>query len=156
MVTQDEKTLYSDCCQYALKYISRFPKTEKELKIKLQQKWYTEDSIGYTMHYLKEKWFADDRVFIESYVRSELVNKWKPVLNIRAKLHQKWADKDLVAEILKEYEEDISTGVAQKIRKQIDSYKKKWVEWFDIIHKLMRKWYNLDDIKAVIESGSED
>ena len=155
MVTQDEKTLYSDCCQYALKYISRYPKTEKELKIKLQQKWYNEDSIWYTMNYLKEKWFADDRVFVESYVRSELVNKWKPIISVRAKLHQKWADKDLVSEILKDYEEDISTGVAQKIRKQIDAYKKRWVEWFDIIHKLMRKGYNLDDIKAVIEKGNE-
>jgi SOS response regulatory protein OraA/RecX len=108
------------------------------------------------MVYLKEKWFADDRVFIESYVRSELVNKWKPILNIRAKLHQKWADKDLVVEILKDYEDDISSGVAKKIRKQIDSYKNKWVEWFDIIHKLMRKWYNLDDIKAVIEKWNKE
>lgn len=155
MVTQDEKTLYSDCCQYALKYISRFPKTEKELKIKLQQKWYNEDVIWYTMDYLKEKWFADDKLFIESYVRSELVNKWKPIINIRAKLYHKWADKDLVNEILKDYEEDIATGIAQKIRKQIDSYKKKWVEWFDIIHKLMRKGYRLDDIKDVIKKWNE-
>jgi SOS response regulatory protein OraA/RecX len=55
MVTQEDKTLYSDCCQYALKYISRYPKTEKELKIKLQQKGYNENSISYTMTYLKEK-----------------------------------------------------------------------------------------------------
>jgi hypothetical protein len=38
MVTNDEKTLYSDCCQYAIKYISKYPKTEKELSAKLYQK----------------------------------------------------------------------------------------------------------------------
>jgi SOS response regulatory protein OraA/RecX len=38
MVTKDDKTLYSKCCQYALKYISLYPKTEKELTVKLQQK----------------------------------------------------------------------------------------------------------------------
>ncbi len=133
MVTQEEKTFYSDCCQYALKYISRYPKTEKELKIKLQQKGYNSDEIRYTMEYLKAKKFADDRVFAESYIRSELVNKWKPVIVIRNKLYQKWVDKTLINEIIKEYEQDVQSGIFQKIRKEIDSYKRKWVDWFDII-----------------------
>jgi len=53
MLTKEERTLYSDCCQYALKYISRYPKTEKELEIKLQQKGYNSEEINYTMEYLK-------------------------------------------------------------------------------------------------------
>ena len=156
MVTQDEKTLYSDCCQYALKYISRYPKTEKELKVKLLQKWYTEDSIWYTMDYLKAKWFADDKIFVDSYIRSELINKGKPIINVCTKLYQKWVDKTLVNDTLKEYADDIAIGIATKIRKQIDSYKNKWVDWFDIIQKLMRKWYLLDDIKSVINADKYD
>ncbi len=151
MATQEEKTLYSDCCQYALKYISVYPKTEKELRIKLQQKWYNSDEIRYTMDYLKSKKFADDRVFAESYIRSELVNKWKPVIAVTNKLYQKWVDKKLINEVIKDYQEDISVGVFQKIRKEIDSYKKRWVDWFDIIQKLMRKGYRLEDIKTVIK-----
>ena len=154
MINQEEKTLYSDCCQYALKYISVYPKTEKELRIKLQQKWYNSDEIKYTMEYLKGKKFADDRVFVESYVRSELVNKWKPVIVVRNKLYQKWVDKDLINEVIKEYEQDVLSGIFQKIRKEIDSYKKKWVDWFDIIQKLMRKGYKLEDIKTVIKLSS--
>jgi len=152
MVTKEEKTLYSSCCQYALKYISRYPKTEKELRIKLQQKWYNSDEIRYTMDYLKSKNFVDDSLFAESYVRSELVNKWKPVIIIRNKLYQKWVDKSLINEIINEYEEDILVGIFQKIKKEIDNYKKKGVDWFDIIQKLMRKWYRLDDIKEVIKN----
>lgn len=152
MVTQDEKTLYSDCCQYAIKYISRYPKTEKELRIKLQQKWYNEDEVRYTMDYLKKKWFADDKVFVESYIRSELVNKWKPIINVRNKLYHKWVDKSLVNEILEEYKSEIEKWIYKKIRKEIDAYKRKGVEWFDIIQKIMRKWYRLDDIKEVINN----
>jgi len=152
MVTQDEKTLYSDCCQYAIKYISRYPKTEKELRIKLQQKWYNEDEVRYTMDYLKKKWFADDKVFVESYIRSELVNKWKPIINVRNKLYHKWVDKSLVNEVLEEYKSEIEKWIYKKIRKEIDAYKRKGVEWFDIIQKIMRKWYRLDDIKEVINN----
>lgn len=152
MVTKEEKTLYSDCCQYALKYISRYPKTDKELRIKLQQKWYNSEKIRYTMDYLKSRNFVDDRLFVESYIRSELINKWKPVIVIRNKLYQKWVDKNLINELMKEHEQDVLSGIFQRIRKEIDSYKKKWIDWFDIIQKLMRKGYRLEDIKTVIKS----
>ncbi len=155
MTSKEEKTLYSDCCQYALKYISVYPKTEKELRVKLQQKWYNTDQIRYTMDYLKDKKFADDRVFVDSYIRSELVNKWKPIINITNKLYQKGVDKSLVNEMMKQYQDDILTGIYQKIEKEIESYKRKWVEWFDIIYKIMRKWYKLEDIKKVIENKNK-
>jgi regulatory protein len=153
MVTSDDKTLYSECCQYAIKYISRYPKTEKELSAKLYQKWFNSDQIRYTMDYLKKKKFADDHVFAESYVRSELVNKWKPIIAVRTKLIQKWVDKKIIDSVLSQYESDIKWGIKDRIQKEISNYKKKWVEWFDIIQKLMRKWYPLDEIKKVIIEG---
>ncbi|HRX63690.1 MAG TPA: regulatory protein RecX [Candidatus Absconditabacterales bacterium] len=155
MLTKNDKTLYSDCCQYAIKYISRYPKTEKELRIKLQQKGYDSQQIKYTMDCLKEKGFIDDRIFVESYIRSELVNKGKPIINVRQKLYLKGVDKSLVEEVLKEYQEDILSGIYRKIRKEIESYKKKGVEGFDIIQKLMRKGYKIDDIKYTINEFSE-
>ena len=106
------------------------------------------------MDYLKKKRFADDRIFVESYVRSELVNKWKPVIAVRTKLIQKWADKKLIDEVISEYKNDITWWIKEKIQKEIENYKRKWVEWFDIIQKLMRKWYQLDEIKRVIQSNN--
>jgi SOS response regulatory protein OraA/RecX len=41
-------------------------------------------------------------------------------------------------------------GIEGRIKREIEQYKKRWVEWFDIIQKLMRKGYKLDDIKRVI------
>lgn len=153
MVSSDDKTLYSDCCQYALKYISKFPKTEKELAAKLYQKWFNSDQVRYTMDYLKKKRFADDHVFAESYVRSELVNKGKPVIAVRTKLIQKWVDKKIIDELISDYQQDIAWWIKEKILKEIENYKRKWVEWFDIIQKLMRKWYQLDEIKKVIQNN---
>ena len=153
MVSSDDKTLYSDCCQYALKYISKFPKTEKELSAKLYQKWFNSDQVRYTMDYLKKKRFADDHVFAESYVRSELVNKGKPVIAVRTKLIQKWVDKKIIDEVISDYQQDIAWWIKEKILKEIENYKRKWIEWFDIIQKLMRKWYQLDEIKKVINNN---
>lgn len=139
------------CLDYALHYISRYPKTEKELKVQLMQKWYFSDDIQKTMDFLKEKNFLNDRMFIESYVRSELMNKGKPPIAIIKKLQEKGADKHLIMEVMKEYEEDINTWVKERIKKEIASYKKRGEEWFDIIQKLMRKGYRLGDIKDVIK-----
>lgn len=144
------------CLDYALHYISRYPKTERELKIQLMQKWYFSDDINKAMDFLKEKNFVNDRMFVESYVRSELINKGKPSIAIIQKLQEKGADKHLIIQVIKEYEEDINSGVKERIKKEIASYKKRGEEWFDIIQKLMRKWYRLWDIKDVIKGNEKN
>ncbi|HCY21660.1 TPA: hypothetical protein DIC40_07630 [Patescibacteria group bacterium] len=77
------------CLDYALHYISRYPKTESELKIKLMQKGYFSNDIEKAMNILKEKKFLSDELFVESYVRSELMNKGKPPIAIIKKLQEK-------------------------------------------------------------------
>jgi len=43
------------CLDYAMDYIYRFPKTEKELKVQLTKKGYYEDDIEETMEELKRR-----------------------------------------------------------------------------------------------------
>lgn len=140
------------CYDYALEYISRYPKTEKDLKIKLYQKWYETDDVARTIEVLKKKKYVDDKMFTEMYVRSDVVKKWKPSLALRKKLEMKWIDRGILDDVFRENEADMQEGIETKIKKDIEQYKKKWVEWFDIIQKLMRKWYKLADIKKVIEN----
>ncbi|AHB41586.1 Regulatory protein RecX [candidate division SR1 bacterium RAAC1_SR1_1] len=140
------------CLDYALHYISRYPKTESELKIKLMQKGYFSNDIEKAMNILKEKKFLSDELFVESYVRSELMNKGKPPIAIIKKLQEKGADKHLIMKIIKQNEEDVNSGVRERIKKEIASYKKRGEEGFDIIQKLMRKGYRLGDIKDVINN----
>lgn len=143
------------CYDYAINYIYRFPKSEHELKAKLLQKGYFSDEVNNTIEKLKTKWYVDDKMFAESYIRSEVINKWKPVIRLMRKLHDKWIDQDLVKNVLKEFEEEINEWLNEKIQKEITNYKRKWVEWFDIIQKLLRKGYKLDDIKNVIQTKKE-
>ena len=77
------------CLDYALNYIYRFPKTEKELRIQLYTKGYSTNEIDSTMAEFKKKNYVNDTKFAESYIRSEVVNKGKPAIRIIQKLYQK-------------------------------------------------------------------
>lgn len=140
------------CLDYALKYIYRYPKTEKELRIQLYMKWYPTSEVDQAIAELKKKNYVNDAMFAESYIRSEVVNKWKPSIRIVQKLQQKGVPPDIIKETLQKHEEDMHEGIHEKIKREIQAYKKKNVDGFDIIQKLMRKWYKLQDIKNVIEN----
>lgn len=145
-----------ECLDYALKYIHRFPKTEKELVIKLYQKWFWTIDVKKVIDNFKDKWYVDDLKFTEGYIRSESINKWKPLLLVMRKLEDKWVDKLTIKNVAKSFEDEINEWVRSKIKKWIEGYKRKWIDGFDIIQKLMRKWYKLDDIKYVIEKYNQN
>ena len=140
------------CFDYALKYIYRFPKTEKELRIQLYTKGYPTSDVDRTIEEFKKKNYVNDTMFAESYIRSEVVNKGKPAIRIIQKLQQKWVPQEIIREVLKKYENEMGEGTLQKIKKEIQAYKRRDVDGFDIIQKLMRKGYKLQDIKKVIEN----
>lgn len=140
------------CFDYALKYIYRFPKTEKELRIQLYTKGYPTSDVDRTIEEFKKKNYVNDTMFAESYIRSEVVNKGKPAIRIIKKLQQKGVPQEIIREVLKKYENEMGEGTLQKIKKEIQAYKRKDVDGFDIIQKLMRKGYKLADIKHVIEN----
>jgi len=140
----------SKCYFYTLNYISRYPKTEKELRIKLLEKWFISKEIENTVDFMKYKWYVDDRNFASMYLNSEVVRKGKPLFMVQQKLFQKWIDKEITDELKKEYEEDLKTGMKEKISNEIRKMKQKDMDWFDIIQKLMRRWYHIDMIKTVI------
>lgn len=139
------------CLDYALHYISRFPKTEKELRIQLMTKWYVSLDIDKAMAFLKEKKFVDDRLFTEAYLRSECARKGKPTIAVTQKLREKGVSKDTIQAISRSMEQEIQEWIYKKIKKDIEVCKKRWEEGFDIIQRLMKKWYRLDDIKKVIK-----
>ena len=140
------------CFDYALKYIYRFPKTEKELRIQLYMKWYPTSDVDQTIAELKKKKYVNDEMFAESYIRSEVVNKGKPAIRIIQKLQQKGVPQEIVREVLKKYEVEMWEGTLAKIKKEIQAYKRRDIDGFDIIQKLLRKWYKLWDVKSVIEN----
>ena len=144
------------CYEYAIVVIWKYPKTEKELRIKMYQQGYDSETVSRTLHKLKEDNFVNDELFAESYINSEVIKKWKPLLVISQKLELRGIDKSIINKLSHELSEDIQDWVLRWIEKEINQYKKKWVDGFDIIQKLMRKGYRLWDIKKVIKGNAED
>ena len=136
---------------YAIWYLSRYPKTEQEIRIILYKKWYNSEDISHCMDVLKKNDFINDEKFTESFLYSEVEKKWRPLFIIKQKLIQRWIDKWLLARKISEQQEELTEWMRKAIRKELDIYKNKWVDGFDSIQKLMRRGYQLADIKAVIK-----
>jgi regulatory protein len=137
--------------EYVMRYLEKYPKTEQELRIKLFQKGYNTEQIERTFVALRKQGRIDDKKYAEAYLNSQIANKGKPMYIIKQKLKQKGIQENMINEYIKKNEKDLQEGIYEKIRKDIKQYKQKGVEWFDIIQKLMKKGYKLDDIKSVIE-----
>lgn len=142
--------------EYALNLLSRFPKTEKELRIKMYQKGYDSETVTVTLERLKKENYLNDALFAESYFNSEVIRKGKPLFLIRQKLEMKGIDPKILDQLSYELADEIQEGVEQGILKAIDAYKKKWVDGFEIIQKVMRKGYKLSDIKKVIKDHTTE
>ena len=143
------------CYEYAIWVIGKYPKTEKELRIKMYQQWYDSEIVSRTLEKLKQDNFVNDELFAESYINSEVIRKGRPLIVITQKLEMRGIDKSIISKVVHEAWEDIENWTLQWIQKEINQYKKKWVDGFDIIQKLMRKWYRLWDIKRVIKGKEE-
>ena len=143
------------CYEYAIWVIGKYPKTEKELRIKMYQQWYDTETVNRTLEKLKKDNFVNDELFAESYINSEVIRKWRPLIVITQKLEMRGIDKAIISKVVHDAWDDIEDWILQGIDKEIKQYKKKWVDWFDIIQKLMRKWYRLWDIKRVIKWKEE-
>lgn len=143
------------CYEYAIWVIGKYPKTEKELRIKMYQQGYDSETVWRTLEKLKKDNFVNDELFAESYINSEVIRKGRPLIVITQKLEMRGIEKDIISKVIHDAWEGIESWILQWIEKEINQYKKKGVDWFDIIQKLMRKWYRLWDIKKVIKSREE-
>ena len=141
---------------YAIWYLSRYPKTEQEIRIILYKKWYNSEDIQHCLEVLKKNDFINDEKFAESFLYSEVEKKWRPLFIIKQKLIQRGIDKWLLAKKVSENQEELTNWMRKAIKKEIEIYKRKWVDWFDSIQKLMRRWYQLADIKVVIKEWAEN
>ncbi|MFC2495345.1 MAG: regulatory protein RecX [Candidatus Absconditicoccaceae bacterium] len=144
------------CYEYAIGIITKYPKTEKELRIKLYQQGYDSEMVLRTLEKLKSENFVNDLLFAESYLNSEVMKKGKPLFIIKKKLELKGIDKQLLNKLSDKYAEDIQEGILQGIQREIRNYKKRGTDGFEIIQKLMRKGYKLSDIKKVIKENTKE
>lgn len=134
-----------------MSYLSKYPKTLQEIRILLYRKGYTSEQINATLETLSKNNFINDNKFAESYLYSEVVKKGKPVFLIKQKLLQKGIDKKLIEELIDKMKPEINQGILAQIDKELTNYKKKGIDGFEAIQKLIRKGYRIQDIKDSIK-----
>ena len=116
------------CYEYAMDVLSKYPKTEKELRIKMYQHGYDSQMVMKTLEKLKVENFLNDKMFAESYLNSEVMRKGKPLFLVQQKLTMKGIDPKIIAELSNQFAEDIQEGIENRIQKEINQYKKKGVD----------------------------
>lgn len=90
------------CVYQALRYLSRRPHLQNELKLKLRRKQFSENIIDQTIEYLQNKNYLDDLSFITSFIDEQIqLRKSGPQL-IRKKLFEKGAPAQVVDRMIEE------------------------------------------------------
>ncbi len=138
--------------EYAIHYLSRYPKTEKEMRLQLLKKWYSEDEIDKAIKWLKREKYIDDDLRAQMYLSSEVIRKWKPLWMVIKKLYSKGVPSEIIDKLVSQMEEDLQNWQIQKVTKEIDKLKQKWLDWFEIVKRLMGRGYKYDVLKKAIDN----
>lgn len=138
--------------EYAIHYLSRYPKTEKEMRLQLLKKWYSEDEIDKAIKWLKREKYIDDDLRAQMYLSSEVIKKWKPLWMVIKKLYSKGVSSEIIDKLVSQMEEDLQNWQIQKVTKEIDKLKQKWLDWFEIVKRLMGRGYKYDVLKKAIDN----
>ena len=106
---------------YAIWYLSRYPKTEQETRIILYKKWYNSEEISHCMDVLKKNDFINDEKFAESFLYSEVEKKWRPLFIIKQKLIQRGIDKWKKEKKIAENQAELTNWMRKTIKKEIEA-----------------------------------
>ena len=153
-----EEWLLANCKERSLYILSKYSKTEKELRDKLKSvKKYDEETIDKTIEFLKKHKYIDDEAFVKRYF--EIHKNNNSYRQMKNKLFIKGIKKDLIDKILLDEFNDEKIDESNTIKKLLlkkypNYYKEK--DNMDIKEKnkvfsyLARKGFSYDDISTVL------
>jgi len=128
---------------------------DKQVKIEIQNEKSTDDLINQIITKLKEYKFIDDTDFTKFWIQQRTKFKPKPIWIIESELKQKGISKDVIDEVLLEFDErkSLDEESAKKLaEKKMDFYRgldpKKRRE--KVMSFLLRKGFNYDIVKKVV------
>lgn len=142
-------TQKSPCFDYATWYLARYPKTTKELRKKLIEKWFSVEEIDITIIKLEKTGFLNDALWAKLYLQS-LWRKGKPKNVIEMKLRQKWISKEIFTEVWENVGQDVDASILEKIIKDVEKMKIKWLNDLAIKQKLYARGYSKDTINTAM------
>lgn len=136
--------------EFAMRYLTQYPKSERDMEVILLQKKYTEKEIEVAIYKLKQAGLLDDAHYVKLYIDSEVIKKWKPISAVKTLLFKKGIEKHIVEKYCADNWKDIRDGIFQRIELEIEKYKAKWFVWIEIIQKLQQRGYLFGHIQEAV------
>lgn len=149
-----EKEEMIRCKNSAIRIIERNHKTEKEIRNKLIEKGYNENTINNAIDFLKRYNFLNDNTYTKMYVRDKLNSQGSN--KIKYALMKKGISREMIEEELENIDKDDEKKVAMELaKKKLTSIKKSENDKYKISGKLYRflisKGYNYDIVKETVK-----
>ncbi|MBO8160409.1 MAG: RecX family transcriptional regulator [Thermosipho sp. (in: Bacteria)] len=108
----------------ALRLLKYRIRSEKELRLRLSEKGYTNEEIEKTINYLKEKKFIDDEKFAYLYAYDSLVVHKKGPFRIKMELRNFGVDEYIIKDALEKVLSEVNLQeIKQEIVKGLDEKK---------------------------------
>jgi regulatory protein len=102
----------------AIAYLSRFARTEVQVRRYLQRKGYTSAEISEAIEFLQEHKFLNDHAYAESYIRSRIARLDGP-FKIQQLLMQKGVDSSTAKTLIQEnYPQELQVENVRKLMKK--------------------------------------
>ncbi|MGG5462542.1 recombination regulator RecX [Clostridium sp. B9] len=125
------------CKNSALKTVEKTYKTEKELRDKLIDRGFEEDTINRAIDFLKEYNLLNDEKYAEMYIKDRLRTQGRN--KIKYALIRKGISEELLSEKLSEIDSEDESDVAFKLaEKRFNILKKKESDKYKLSQKLFR------------------
>lgn len=147
--------MFDKAMALALNYLSYKGRTEKEMKVYLLRKGYTEEIVATVIEKLKDYNYVDDKEYATNFHKSQLLNKGYGPLRIQYKLLQKGISKEEYRQIeLQENFNYFAIALKQgekklKGKKDIDSLRK-------VYGYLLRRGFSQEVVNKVIATFKEE
>lgn len=150
IVKEDE---FIKCKNSALRTVEKTYKTEKELKDKLKERGFEEDTIKRTLDFLKEYNLLNDEKYAEMYIKDRLRTQGRN--KIKYALIRKGISEEVLLDKLSNIDQEDENDTAFKLaEKKYNMLKKKESDKYKLSQKLFRfllsKGYDYDCCNSVV------
>lgn len=140
----------------ALYLLGDMPRTEKQLREKLEKTGYPSDVIDEVIEYVKEYHFIDDLQYAKDYIASKSRSKSKRVVSME--LQRKGISKEILEETQDYFSKETQDALLEQLiaKKKIDLETASREELHKLYQHLLRKGFSYEDIRSAIERVRSD
>lgn len=141
-----------DCRNYALRLITHKDRTEKELRTKLNEKGYDENTIEDEIAFLKDYGYIDDKRYAKNFTADAInLKKWGKV-RIRTELLRRGVDAEITDNSIADaFPEDCSDKVLEQLESRFkNSDLSNLKERTRIFNYFFRRGYTAEEIKGAM------